>query len=170
MACLCRCDHFFFGRIRFSHADIFTNGSLTKPCFLQNHTVIGAQTVSGNFLNILFTYTNRTGIDVIKAHQQIDECRLSTAGRSDNSNSLSRFYRQIQFFDQFLIGFVGKIYIFQIDFSGRLFKDNRIFSILCLGFFFNQFKNSSCAGNRILQFRNDAGNLIERFGILVCVT
>ena len=47
-------------------------------------------------------------IDVVKAHQQIDQCRLTAASRTDNRNTPSRLYGQIKVFDQMLLRRIGK--------------------------------------------------------------
>ena len=61
------------------------------------------------------------GIRIIKTHQQVDQCCLSTSGRSNDCNTLSRLHMQIKIFDQMLIRNIGEIYILNIHRSVCLF-------------------------------------------------
>ena len=48
-------------------------------------------------------------------------------------------------------------------------QHHRVPAVLCLGLFLNQLKDSGRAGKSVLKLRNDAGDFIERFGVLVCI-
>ena len=170
MACFCCCDHFFIGGIRTSHSDIVPNGTCLQPGILQHHTIIFTEAVSCHMPDILIFHAHRAGIDIIEAHQQIDQCRFSASGRTYNRNGLSRFHLQIQILDQFLLRQIRERYLFQVYFSLYLMQYNCVLIIRNFYFFFNQFKNTCCTCQCILQFCNNTGNLIKRFRILVGIT
>ena len=170
MGGFCRCHDFLFCGIRFSHNDIVTNGARFQPGLLQHHAIGTAQTFSCHIPDIHAFYQNTALIHVIKTHQQIDNRGFSTAGGTNNSHPLSRFYRQVKILHQFCVRCIRKIHMRQNHISTRIFQCLYMGRLRYLRFFLDQFKNSCRTGKRILQFCHHAGNLIKRFCILIRIT
>ena len=167
MRCLCSRNDLFLCCVRFSHDNVVTDRSILQPCLLQHHSDAASQTGSRHVTDICSIYGDHALIDIVEAHQKIDHSRLSTAGRSDNRNTLSRFYGKIKILDQLLLRHIGEGYIFQFYRSLYLRKLDRIRAVRFLRLSLHQFKYSGGTGDRILQLCDDAGNLVKRLCVLI---
>lgn len=65
--------------------------------------------------NILPINQDPAGVEVIKAHEQVDERRLAAARPADDGHTLSLMHLQIDILDQRPLRIVGKAYVLQLD-------------------------------------------------------
>ena len=117
---------------------------------------------SFNWLAVNF---NVSLIHIIKAHQQIDKCRFSTAGRSYNGNPHAGIYFQIKIFNQAVILIITEVYMADGHISFHFVDCS--FHVWGFFFFLQKIKNTVRTRQRILHLCNDRTNVIERFHILV---
>ena len=112
---------------------------------------------------------NLTAVYIIEAHQKVNQCCLSAAGRPHDRNPLSRLYLQIEILDQLLVRHIAEVDVFKLYIALRVFKHLRILCIRHLRLLVDQLKDPRRAGKRILQLRHNAGNLVEGLCVLVCI-
>ena len=86
MGCFCCCNDFLAGRFRASIGDILINRAIEQPGILQNHRVGQSQALSRDVCGAETVHENLSAVDIVEAHQQVDECRFSCAGWSDDGN------------------------------------------------------------------------------------
>ena len=105
---------------------------------------------------------------IVKAHKQIDKRCFSAAGGADYCNALAAFDLKVKVFNERTFFNVAERNRFKADISvdGRT---KRIFRLGRLIFRFKNLLNSSCAGERILKFRNNAAYFVERLCVLICI-
>ena len=99
MGCLgCR-NHFLIRCIGLAHNQVFSYRSRLQPGFLQHHTIIFTQALSGELTDIGIIHRNASRIHIIETHEQVDNRGLAAAGRPDNRHSPAAFHMQIQILD-----------------------------------------------------------------------
>ena len=103
MRCLCCCNYFLICGIRLSHYDVVTDCALLEPCLLKHHAIVVTKTLSCDFSYIVSAHLNCSTVYIVKPHKQIDNSRLSTAGRTYDSHALSRLYVEIEILDKLFI-------------------------------------------------------------------
>ena len=89
-------DYLIFACIGPAHCDVFTDGALLQPGFLQNHAELSAQLTPGHGLGVCSVHQYPAADGVIKAHEQIYERCLAAAGRADDSDELSGLYPEAE--------------------------------------------------------------------------
>ena len=99
---------------------------------------------------------------VIKAHEKIDQRCFSAAGGSYDGNALSGLYGKIQVLDQGYLRRIREIYIFQKDPAFRLCEHDCILGLCGSGGLIDQGKDPGSGCDRILEFRQYAGNIVKR--------
>ena len=156
-------------RFRLCKTDILAHGGGLEPGILQHHTVLAAQAFPRDGADLAAIDANGAGLHVVKAHEQVDERRLSAARRADDGDALAGFYGEVQVLNQMLLRRVGECDVLEFHAAGDGFERLCIRGVRRFNRFVDQFKYPRGAGQCILQFRNDAGDLVEGLGILVRV-
>ncbi len=87
-------DHLFPGGVLSAVGDIFKNSAVKEPGVLQHHRVGAAQAVARDVADFRAVHGNFSGIDVVKAHEQVDDCRFSGTGRTDDGHRAAGLRRQ----------------------------------------------------------------------------
>ena len=108
-----------------------------------------------------------SGIDIVETHQQINQRCLSASGRTDNRNTHTGLYIEVEVFDQLFVFVIAKCHIVDRHISGHgIDGSGRIGTLL---FFFQKFENTAGARKRVLHLRDNGTDIIEWFHVLVCV-
>ena len=76
---------------------------------------------------------------------------------------------QREVLNQLAVGGIGEENVLEIDFAAGLRKNLGVGRVGILRGLVNQLKDASGAGERVLQLGDDAGNLVERLGVLIGV-
>ena len=71
--------------------------------------------MSGVIAKIGTVHCDASRLHIIETHQQIDQCRLTAAGRSDDRYTFARLYGHRQILDQMLVLGIGKIHVGYLD-------------------------------------------------------
>ncbi len=152
-------------RPRLAHGDIFVYGAAFEPRFLQHHTVVFPQRLSRDAADILPVDRNAAAVHVVKAHQQIDERGLSATGGTDDGDPLAGRHAKGKPLDERFGFIVGKAHVFKGNFSlrGREFLVPRVGN---LRGHIDELEDAFAAGEGVLKLGDDAGDLVEGFGVL----
>ena len=81
--CLCGCDDLFVRRIEFSVTDIVLDRAGEQEVILRHDTHLLPEAFDGNFLHVVIVDQDMTGLDIVKAADQVDDRRFACAGRTD---------------------------------------------------------------------------------------
>ena len=127
----------------------------------------GAQACARRLADIRAAHADAALVHIVKAHEQIDHCRLAAARRADDRHTLAGFYREIEIADKLLLRRVGKCNILQRNISVHGIQNNGVLCLRQLRLLCDQLENTGRAGQRVLQLGHDAGNLVERLCVLV---
>ena len=151
--CLFACGNDFLIRcIGLAEGDVLADRPALQPGILQHHAILLAQRMPGDFRNVRTVDGNLSVIDIIEAHEQVDQCCLAAAGRADDGNVAARLYIQCEILNQRLILDVAEIDIVNFDSSFASLDQSFLFSRF--RFCFDQFKYACCTCQRILEFRH----------------
>ena len=151
------------------HRDIFAHGGVLHPGVLQDHADLGSQAGAREIADVVTVEADGAAVDVVEAHEQVDEGRLAAAGWADDRDALAGSHVEIEIADERAFGRVGKAHVLDIDQSCRIGQDNRIRLVgqdLVLG---QQVEEAGGTGDRVLQLRDDLGDVVEGLGVLVGV-
>ena len=168
MCFLCCLDDLFIRCRGTPHPDVVADRTAAQPRILQYHTKGTPQRLALHIPDISTSDADGTGIDIIETHQQIDQRRLSTAGRPDDSYHLALLYIQIKILNQLFLRCVGERHMLQADMAHVTFRQwfCRL-RIRNLRFLIDQFKHPSRTCDRILQLCDNTGNFIKWLRILI---
>ena len=105
---LCSSFHLFICSIPSAVADIFADRTAVEPRILQHHAEHLPQISPGEISDIVIVHPDTASIQLIEAHQQLDDGRLAGARRSDDSDTLTRLCRKAEIVDDRFIGIISK--------------------------------------------------------------
>ena len=88
--------------------------------------------MSGYLPDVLSIHQDLSFIYIIEAHQQVDKCRLTASCRTNDCNTHTRFYIQIEVLDQFFFFIITKCHIVDCNIAINFSKCS--FRIQCLFF------------------------------------
>ena len=117
MGSLCGLDDFFTRGIRPAVGQVFCNGPVKQPGVLQHHGVLSPQIAAAQVADVFAVEQNCTGRDIIKAHEEVDQCGLSTSGFTDNGNGFAGADSEIDIVQDFLLGLIRKADMGHADFA-----------------------------------------------------
>ena len=166
LSCL---HNLFQSRIRLSIGNVLADGSCLQPGLLKHHTKVSSQAVSCQLSYRITAYLNLSLIYIIESHKKVDHSGLTASGRSDDGDPLSRFYvngnisKKRNFFS------VRKGNTLHAYTAVCFLQLPSIWRIWLLCRCINKVKETFCTCQRILQLCDNAGNLIKRLGILICI-
>ena len=67
---------------------------------------MAAQTVAGKLTDIRAIQENRALIDIVEAHEQIDERRFAASGWADDGDLIARLHLKVEVFYELAIGII----------------------------------------------------------------
>ena len=163
-----RRDHLLFRTIGIAHAQVFAHGGALQPRLLQHHAVVLAQGRARHVAHIHAVHGNASAVHIVKAHQKIDDRRFSAPRRPDNGDALARSHIHIEMLDEFLFGAIREAHVGE----GHLaFRSAELLFAFVGGLFLLPLerKDTSRTGERVLEFGEHFGDLVEGLGVLVAV-
>ena len=96
------------GGVARSKGNIFLNGSREEPGILQDHSKLAPQIISSDIAGIHAIEGDLTTIDLIEAHDQINQRGLTCSCWTNNRHGLTRLYIEVEVLDQWLIFLVSE--------------------------------------------------------------
>ena len=170
MRLFCRCHDLFFACVRLGQADIVAHGGIFQPCILQDHAVLMAQAPARDGADIAAVDRDRAILHIVKTHEKIDERRLAAACRADDGDTLARLHGKAQILDEPLLRRVGERDVLQRHAARGLRQRLRVRRVGRLGGLVDEREDPVRARQRVLKLGDNAGDLVERLGVLVRVT
>ena len=159
-------DDFLIGGIQAAIADVFHNGALEQPGILQYHAKAFAQGAAVKVLYVVAVQRNGTGVDIVKAHQQLDHGGFACAGGADNGNFLAGFYIAAEIPDNSLFRRVAKLDMVKGDLAVNAGGVCPAGGVSVLFFFrlIQKFKHALRSRRHTLQHVADLGQLLDGLG------
>ena len=105
-----------------------------------------------------------TIIDIIEAHEQIDDGSLSCSSWAYNRNGLPSICFQIQIVQNDSVLEISKGYVFHTHISFDFIQTVRIYDISSFLFFIQQAEDSFACGKSRIDFIEDIGNFVDWTG------
>ena len=162
-------DDFFLSRLRLAHGDVLPDRPGFQPCVLKHHAHAPAQLAPVHFLGIDPVEKDFAPVRVVKPHEKIDEGGLSAARGADDGHPLAGLDGQVEVPDQGLVRRVGEAKVLDLHCALHLFRTFRMLRLRRPRRGFDQLEHPPRAGQRVLQFRHHAGDLVKGLGVLVGV-
>jgi len=96
-------------------ADVLANAALEEPGVLEHHGEVVAQVVTGEVTDVVGAYTNGAAANVVEAHEELDEGRLASTGRTDDGHRLAWIDVEREVVDDVLVRQVAKAHVLERD-------------------------------------------------------
>ena len=77
------------GRVEPAVGDVLADRAVEQPRVLEDHPELAAQVVAGQLAGVDAVDRDPPAVDLVEAHQQVDERRLAGAGRADDRDRLA---------------------------------------------------------------------------------
>ena len=172
MGGLCGGDYLLFRGVRAAHRDVFAHRAAPQPGILQHHAEAGAELRTGHAPRFRAAEQDLSALNIIEAHDQVDQRRFAAAGRADDRDALPAFNFQRKIADQLAFGRVGEIDVPEFERGGAgllrgMLRQGGIGRLLGR---IDELEKPLRTGKGALQLRNDAGDLVEGLRVLVGVT
>ena len=148
-------------------SDVFRHRALEQPRILQHHAKGAAQACARVVTRRPAIDHDASGIDIVKAQQQVDERRLAAARGADQGKAHAGLSLDADILQQFAVGHVAKVHMLKGDLALRGRKYHGVRRVGLLLARIEQRKHAARRGVRGLDLRNDVGDLVERLGVLV---
>ena len=150
--------------VRAAVGDVLSNRALEQPGLLQDHCKELARLRPGHLGGIPAVNADLAGLNVVEAHQQVDDRGLARAGGTDDGDLLAGLYVHREIADQRLFGVVGETDLVKLHVTL-----DRLRSLPCrvrlLGQI-EQIEHTLRGGLDLLGFAEAEGNPLERGGHL----
>ena len=78
------------GRVLAAVRDVLADRAVEQPRVLEDHPEGAPQVVAGHVARVDAVDRDPPGVDLVEAHQQVDERRLAGAGRADDGDRVAR--------------------------------------------------------------------------------
>src|SRR5216683_4421589 len=154
------CFHdFFFAGIRPREGNIFANRTVEKKSVLQHNTKLRAIAPQLDGGEIHSIDQDAATFRFVESGDEPDDGGLPCTGRADQSSDRTGQRDKINVEENLLTGFVGKIHIFENDFTGDAVNDPVAGVILIFDFFVQDFTRALQAGDGFGKLRADGNNL-----------
>ena len=164
-----RGEDLFLGGIGLAHGNVLPDSARFQPGVLQDHAHAAAQIVPAHMAGIHTIQQDFAPVRVVEPHEKVNKGGFSAACGADNGNALARFYTEIKVLDQGLFRDVGELQIVNLHAAPNRLRPLGVLRLRGALRGFNQFEHPSGTGQRVLQLRHHAGNLVEGLGILIGV-
>ena len=106
-----RRDDLSIGRVRAAVADVFQDRALKQPRVLQHHAEGTAQVAARIVAHVAPVDEDRTGVHIVKAHEQLDHRGLAGTGRPDNGNRSAGGHVAAPVVDDRLLGVIAEAHV-----------------------------------------------------------
>ena len=100
-------------RTELAVADVVTDGAGEEPGVLQHHAEHAAHVIAADLARIDAVHTDPPAVDLVEAHQEVDNRRLTGSRRADDRDRLPRLRLETEVRDQGLFGFVAEGHVLE---------------------------------------------------------
>ena len=155
-------DDLFLGRIFAAVGDVLADGAVEQPRVLEDHPEGRAQLVARHRRAVDAVHGDPSGIDLVEAHEQVDQRRLARTGRPDDRDRVARFHDQVQVLDEGRVRDVPERHALELDAAADRAAqrgDGRVGGLLGL---VEQLEHPLGGRDRGLDDVGDAGGLGDR--------
>ena len=142
--------------------DVLADGAVEQPGVLEDHPERPAQVVAGQLARVDAVDQDAAGVDLVEAHEQVDERRLAGAGRPDDGDRLAGRDVEIEVVDERLVRLVAERDALEGDRAAGPPEDvglDRVGDLLAL---VDQLEDPLGRGRGGLDDVDDAGGLDDR--------
>ena len=160
-------DDLLAGGVRLAVSNVICHSTCFQPGFLQDHTQVAAQRIPRYGVNGVAVHLQGAAVDLVKAHQQVDQGGFAAAGGADQGNALAGLNAQVHVFNQGHIRHIAELDMLKLHTACTVGQGNGIGGIGQDGVFVNKVEHTLRTGQGVLQLGHNAGNIIERLGVLV---
>ena len=107
------------GRAGVAVGDVVADRAAEQPGVLQHHADRAAQLGARHLRDVDAVERDRAGVDLVEAHEQVDERRLARAGRPDDGDRLAGLRDEREVFDQRLVRLVAERDVLERDLAAH---------------------------------------------------
>ena len=158
--------------VRLAVGDVLGHGAGFQPGLLQYHAKVGPQRIPRQFVDGQAAHPDLPAVDLVKAHQQVDQRGLAAAGGAHQGDALAGLCLQAQVLEQRCLRRVAKAHMVKLDaavFGRGGVQRPGVGGVGADGRLVDQVKHPLGAGQGVLQLGHHAGNVVEGLGVLVGV-
>ena len=155
------------GDVRLRIRDVFTHCSMEHPRILQHHGELVVHVPARHGSGVDAVDGDGAAGDLVEAHQQVDQGGFAAAGGADQGNALAGLNAQVHVFNQGHIRHIAELDMLKLHTACTVGQGNGIGGIGQDGVFVNKVEHTLRTGQGVLQLGHNAGNIIERLGVLV---
>ena len=127
---------------------------------LQHDGRAAPQAAAGNVADVDPIDQDLAAVDIIKAHEQVDNGRLPAAGGADKGHLLPGMHREAEVMQHLLARHIGEIDIFKADNAAAVL--HRVGAALILRLLLENGEHPLRAGNGCLDLPIELGQLVDR--------
>ena len=149
--------------------DVLGHGRAPHPGVLQDHAPHAAQRCPREVADVVPVHKDLAGVHVVEAHEEVDEGRLAAAGVAHERDPLAGLGRELDVLEDGAAGNVGERHVPERDLAANLAQLKGVLGIGLLDRLVDELEEVARAGDGVLQLRDDAGDVVERLGVLVGV-
>jgi hypothetical protein len=102
------------------------DGAGEHPGVLEHHAEGTAHLVAGEVAVVDAVEQDAPGVDLVEAHEQVDDRGLARAGRSDDGDRLARRDVEREVLDERLVGLVGEEHVLERDAARSVRRRGRL--------------------------------------------
>ena len=139
---------------------------MEQPGILQHHGIRKAQAFAGYAINIAPVNRDRPAVSIVKAHQQVDDCRFSRACGADNRRHRAAWRIQVQVGKNDLARFIPKAHVFERNIAFHLLQLLRPLCVRRLRRLVKQAEHAFGRRKCALHLRKKVCELVDRPGKL----
>ena len=132
-----RQDDLLIGGVRLGVADVLAHRAVKELGLLRDDPDLGAQVVAGDLADVGTVQHDAPAVDVVKAHNEVDERGLTAARVPHNAHHLAGLYLQRDVLQHRLIHVIAKGHVLNRNVPADL-GDRRLLGIPDLGLLIQQ--------------------------------
>ena len=169
VSCLGGGDDLVVGGVGTADGDVLAHRRAPHPGILQYHAPAAAQARAREVAHVVAVHRHAAGVDVVEAHEQVDEGGLSAAGVADERNAAPGLGGKVEVLQDRAAGRVREGHVVERDFALDAAELEGSLGVRLLERLVDELKEVARAGDGVLQLRDHAGDVVERLGVLVGV-
>ena len=164
-----RLDDLLAGGVGAGVGDIFVNGAREQPGILQHHGVRAAQALAGDVADIVIIHGDLAVVDIIEAHQQVDQRGFARARGAHDGNQVAAAGVQVQVLKDQPPRLVAKAHVLHFHIAAHIGKRYRVRRVRAFQRRVQQGEHAIRRGQGGLQFAEDVGDFIDGPGELAAI-
>jgi len=157
-----RGDDLFLGGVLAAVGDVLADRAAEQPRVLENHAEGVAQVVTSELPRLDAVDADRSAVDVVEPHQQVDHRRLAGSGGADDRQHLARSDVRGEVLDERRLGQVAEVHVLECDVALGVLQNLRLGASATSSGSSSSSKTRSAEAIVDLQQVHDAGHLRDR--------